>query len=269
MIDAHCHLLHLLGRLSLDAIEKRARSVGIERIITCTCSVKDWSDSSIFSGNQFFFPQFGIHPWWAGEERPADWLDQLRAVLLANPNSGVGEIGIDKNKAKRGVVTMPVQIETFKAQLRLASDLKRTATIHCVNAYGTLVDILREEAMYAPGGNVVLHSFSGSGDHVRELLGINLKIYFSVSGHCPRTEVISFIPIEDMLLESDSPSMPIAGPVPESVGGIATVPPLDDKTNDPSQLLHVLERVAKATNLPYDVIREKTRSNTVAAFSLV
>ena len=268
MIDAHCHLLHLIPRLSLETIERRARSVGIERIITCSCSVSDWAASSVFKDNNFFVPQYGIHPWWAGEHRESDWLDTLRTLLIANPGAGVGEIGIDKNKAKRGVVSMPAQVETFRAQLSLASELKRTATIHCVNAYGTLVDILREEAQRCPGGKIVLHSFSGSGDHVRQLLGIDLKIFFSISGHCPRTETIPFIPLERILIETDSPSMAMPGPFPDSVGGVTVVPPLDAETNDPSQLLLVADRVSKATSVPLDLVMQTTRSNTVEAFSL-
>ena len=271
MIDAHCHLLQLLGKFSLYQIEQRARSIGIENIITCTCSFSDWSESlTVFSPkNDFFIPQYGIHPWWADENRPFDWLDRLREILEANPRSGVGEIGLDKNKAKKGVVSMAAQVEVFRAQLKLACELRRTATIHCVNAYGTLVDILREErgCLSAP---VVIHSFSGNGDQIRDLVNACDKIFFSVSGLCPRTDVISHIPFHRLLIETDSPCMVIPSSDDQAIiGGITAIPKIDESTNDCAQLIWVADRIAKATGRSIESIRSVSRENTLLAFPLV
>jgi TatD DNase family protein len=264
MIDAHCHLSHLLPLLSLEAIIARAKSVGIERIVTCSCSTKDW-DSEI-TGNEFIVPQFGVHPWWAAEERPSDWVERLRTKLIQFPSSGVGEIGLDKNKAKKGIVSLPVQIDTFRAQLKLACEMRRTCTIHCVNAYGTLTEILREEQKNF-SMPVVIHSFSGSGDNVRELMRVCPDIYFSVSGHCPKETIIPFIPVERMLIETDSPSMPMNS-TNLSVDGVHVPPQLDSNTNDCSQLLHVAARVASATGRTVSEVRKFTMENTLRAYQL-
>jgi TatD DNase family protein len=269
MIDAHSHVLQLIDRFSLELLEARARSVGVTRVITCCCSIKDWSDSDVFSGNRFFVPQYGIHPWWAAELRPRDWLEKLKITLESNPRSGVGEIGLDKNKAKKGVVSMETQMEVFRCQLELAFRLKRPCTIHCVNAYGSLIDCFKSLAGAYKHSPVILHSFSGNGEHMRDLLRLNMNLYFSVSGHCPKEEVITHIPLEKMLLETDSPCMCITPPEGATdIGGTPFVSKLDESTNDSSQLLLVADRVARASGKPVDLIRTVTKANTIAAFML-
>lgn len=264
MIDAHCHLLDLVPKFTFDVIKSRAVSAGIRKIITCSCSISDWKESErLFGDDQFVSPQFGVHPWWSGEARPDDWLDNLRNLLTAHPKAGVGEIGIDKGK--KGTVPMPVQIDTFKAQLRLAQEMDRTSTIHCVNAYGTLIDILRSEHSFR--SPVVIHSFSGSGDQVRELMKLSPNIYLSVSGRCPKTDVIPFIPLERMLLETDAPFMPITSQKTH-VGTTEMIPKLDDQTNDSSQLLLVADRVATALGKPVEEVQSRTLANTMRAFQI-
>lgn len=264
MIDAHCHLLDLVPKFNLDMIKNRAVSSGVKKIITCSCSFGDWKEAEkLFCDDNFILPQFGIHPWWSGETRPSDWLDQLRSLLYAHPGVGVGEIGIDKGR--KGTVPMPVQIETFKAQLRLAQEIGRTSTIHCVNAYGTLIDILRSEPVLT--SPVVIHSFSGSGDHAREFMKLSPLIFLSVSGRCPKTDVIPYIPLERMLLETDAPFMPIASERTH-VGKTAVIPPLDNQTNDSSQLILVADRVATALGKSVEQVQSCTFSNTIRAFQI-
>ena len=256
MIDAHCHLHLLLKRTTLPVVEERARSVGVDRIVSCSCSVTDW-DTQLTS-DPFVLHQFGVHPWWAAESRPTDWLDRLRELLHAHPSAGVGEIGLDKNK--KSTVPFPTQVDTFVAQLRIAKQLDRPCSVHCVNEYGPLMDILKAEKVTTP---VVIHSFSGSGDSVGQLLRVAPDTYFSASGQCPRAEVIPFIPRDRILIETDSPDQPMTG-----VSADGVPPPIADGVNDPSQLLHVAERVAIALSVDVAEVISITRANTMRAFRI-
>ena len=258
MIDAHCHLNHMLKHVSLEALRSRAILSGVSRIVSCSCSVTDWE--APISEDGFILPQFGVHPWWAAERRPENWLMLLRSKLLDFPFSGVGEIGLDKNKAKRGEVPFPVQIVTFKSQLQIAKELDRTCSINCVNAYGSLIDILRESELTSP---LVIHSFSGNGDQIRDLLKYCGDIYFSVSAQCPKTEVIPLIPLERLLLETDSPDQPFRSD-PGSVHGV----PPKLAVNDCSQLPLVALRVSLATGKSIEDISLKATENTRRAFRI-
>lgn len=266
MIDAHCHLQLLGAKVPIDIILSRARSAGISAIVTCACSYVDWTSPPILADEQSpkILHQFGIHPWWAKEDRPADWIDRLRKLLIENPSSGVGEIGIDKNK--KSTIPFDIQIETFSAQLKLARELNRTATVHCVNAYGLLVDLLKEEfGSSADAPPIVIHSFSGSGETVDQLVRLfGDIIFFSVSGQCPRESVIPFIPLDNMLIETDSPDQPLQSVSPQT--GVPT--PIDAKTNDPSQLWHVANRVAVATAKDVGEVIQLTKQNAQRAYRI-
>lgn len=268
MIDAHCHLQLLAEKVPLDLLLSRARSAGLSSIVTCACSVSDWTSSIEISSPDppKISQQYGIHPWWAKEDRPSDWIFQLRQILISNPNSGVGEIGLDKNK--KSLIPFDVQIDTFLPQFRLAHELGRTVTIHCVNAYGLLVELLREEhktSGWPPF--VVIHSYSGSGEVIDQLMKISrTQIFFSVSGQCPRDTVIPFIPLENLLIETDSPDQQVV----IEAGRPHHVPPLllEPKVNDPSQLWHVANRVAKAMGKEVECIVDVTTKNAKKVFTL-
>jgi TatD DNase family protein len=272
MIDAHCHLDSLLGKvlgLEIQDFIVRAKAAGITRIITCACSYSDWTKHQE-SQPDLIVPQFGIHPWWAAEPRPLSWLDDLRKLLTTKyPKSGVGEIGLDKNKAKRGDVSFSIQLETFQAQLELAIELDRPCTIHCVNAYGPLVDVLRQTKPTCP---IVIHSFSGSGDSVREISREAPSAFFSISGQCPRDDVIQFIPVDQLLIETDSPDQPIpdetALNLKEYLNDCKVPNRYGPKINDPSQLFLVAARVARAVNIPLTEVIRISTVNAIRAFRL-
>ena len=266
MIDSHCHLQLLFSKVPRDLVLSRARSIGISAIITCACSVSDWTNSSDLTITPQIFQQYGIHPWWAKEERPADYIETLRSILLSNPRSGVGEIGIDKNK--KSTIPLDIQIDTFLPQLRLAQELDRPTTIHCVNAYGLLVDLLKDNVHSSKTIEhrppIVIHSFSGSGEVVEQLVKLfPSQIFFSVSGQCPRESVIPFIPHDKLLIETDSPDQPMTNLTSEKVPE-----PIDPKINDPSQLMHVATRVATAIGKDVDYVIEITTRNARRAFKL-
>lgn len=58
--------------------------------------------------HSLYKPQVGIHPWYVTENMVEDlgdgnseWVGKMREILRENPSFGVGEIGIDKIRAKK------------------------------------------------------------------------------------------------------------------------------------------------------------------------
>ncbi|PIA50836.1 hypothetical protein AQUCO_01200245v1 [Aquilegia coerulea] len=72
-----------------------------------------------------------------------------------------------------------LQVQVFRQQLELAKELQRPVSIHCVNAFGDLLEIMQSIGPL-PGG-AILHSYLGSAELVTPLA--KLGAYFSVSGH--------------------------------------------------------------------------------------
>ena len=147
----------------------------------------DWPHvAALAAAHPFVLPAYGIHPWDTGAPRPADWLTDLRARLLADPRASVGEIGLDRwildsarpdDPRLAGVrrSSMDEQIATFLPQLALAAELDRPATIHCLQAFPDLLPLLRAHPLPARG--FLLHAYGGPADLIPELTA--LGAYFS------------------------------------------------------------------------------------------
>jgi TatD DNase family protein len=70
------------------------------------------------------------------------------------------------------------QVTVFRQQLELAKELKKPASVHCVRAFGDLLEILKSVGPFPSG--VMLHSYLGSAEMVPEFA--KLGAYFSFSG---------------------------------------------------------------------------------------
>jgi len=96
-------------------------------------------------------PSFGLHPWYVNEASE-HWRGRLPGFLDAMP-SGVGEVGLDRwiegfDSSK--------QEEAFRFQIRLAAERGVPLSIHCLKAWGRMLEILEEEAL--PDCGFLLHS---------------------------------------------------------------------------------------------------------------
>ena len=67
------------------------------------------------------------------------WLERLKSRLIHSEHALIGEIGLDK-KRSYGLK----QKEIFESQLKLALELNRPASIHCVRCHGTMFEILKQ-----------------------------------------------------------------------------------------------------------------------------
>ncbi|XP_056860269.1 uncharacterized protein LOC108829935 [Raphanus sativus] len=73
---------------------------------------------------------------------------------------------------------LKVQVGVFRQQLELAKELNRLASIHCVCAFGDLLEITKSVGSFPAG--LILHSYLGSAEMVPEFA--KLGAYFSFSG---------------------------------------------------------------------------------------
>jgi TatD DNase family protein len=181
----------------------------------------DWPRvADLAAAHLFVQPAFGIHPWDTGAPRPADWLADLRARLLANPRATVGEIGLDRwildsarpaDPRLAGVRRAPMdeQIATFLPQLALAAELDRAATIHCLQAFGELLPLLRAHPL--PPRGFLLHAYGGPAELVPELTRLGAYFSFNPAFLDPRKtrlrETFKIIPAHRLLCETDAPAM--------------------------------------------------------------
>ena len=148
----------------------------------------------------------GVHP--ECPHPPADYLDTLRTLTTHPSVKAIGEIGLDYHYED---CEKEQQIRIFREQLVLAREQDLPVILHCRDAVGDMMPILREFR----GLRGVMHCFSGSPETAREVLELGLYIGF--------TGVITFknakkplaalqaVPLDRLLLETDCPYM---APVP-------------------------------------------------------
>ena len=105
---------------------------------------------------------------------------------------------------------------------------------------------------------VLMHCFTGSKEFAKKLLNINC--YISVSGIITfknSTELlnaVNIIPVDRLLVETDSPYL---APVP-----------FRGKSNEPSYITHVVNKLSELKKISKETIMEKTSNNFFKIFNL-
>lgn len=251
--DSHNHLQDpRLGEAG--PVIRAMRDAGVGRcVVNATCEA-DWPAVEALAHPDFIMPAFGIHPWKA-HRAAAGWRGRLASLLEKNPQASIGECGLDQ-----WISSPPLEIQrpVFMTQLELAREMRRPITIHCLKAWGPLIDAL----VACPPPRFLMHSFGGSIETARRLLP--LGAYFSFSGHFlhPRKaaalEVFRQLPRERILLETDAPDML---PPDEIVSH-----PLPEKLNHPANLPAIGRALAEALGMAAEELAELTRTNAAAMF---
>ncbi len=201
--DAHNHLQddRFGGRQSelLAACEK----VGVAKMVVNGACESDWPDVlQLARENKTVLPSFGYHPWHLAERTP-DWRKNLEKFLDAVP-SAVGEIGLDRWKPD---LSYAGQEEVFLAQLRIAAERNLPVSIHCLQTWGRLHELLRDHPRPACG--FVLHSFGGPAEMIPAFAKIGA--YFSFPGYflhgrkLRQRETFLQVPLDCLLIETDAP----------------------------------------------------------------
>ena len=254
LYDAHNHLqdARFTDRSTLIA---EATSVGVARMVVNGACEEDWPVVQQLA-DQFpqVLPSFGYHPWYLHERTP-DWQRTLISFLDATP-SAVGEIGLDRWKSG---LPYDGQEEAFVWQLRLAAERNVAASIHCLQAWGRMLELLREHPRPACG--FLLHSYGGSKELVEPLA--KLGAYFSFPGYfmhqrkARQRETFTAIPLDRLLIETDAPDQLLPDSANRFPLGTTDGAPL----NHPANLRTVYEFMAEERGLAWPAFTAQLENN--------
>jgi TatD DNase family protein len=163
----------------------------------------------------------------------------------------VGETGLDYVKNHSSV---PNQQALFERQLEIAAEAGKPVSIHCREAHGDCLSILRAHAPLRG----VIHCFSGDAAAAEGYLGLNF--FLSIAGPVtyPKAEAlreaVRAIPLENLLLETDCPLL-----TPQAKRGTR---------NEPAYVAYTAEKVAAVLERPLDEVRAATTANAARLFGL-
>jgi len=269
LFDAHIHLQdqRLRGCVARVLSEARSRA-GVENWACNGCCERDWPQvQELARKHPEVVPNYGLHPWFI-QERSEQWLQTLRDLLESQPEAGLGECGLDRSQ-RASHLDFDEQISVMTQQIRLAAELQRPVSVHCVRAFGKMLEVVQQEGPFPHG--FVLHSWAGNVEQVKAFCKIE-GCSFSISGHTmslpsrKARPMLQQIPLEKLLVETDAPD---GKPNTQTDIEVALPEPPPDSSrllNHPGNIRVVVEYVAEMTGQDTATIAAATYDNASQIF---
>lgn len=257
--DSHCHLSFPELREDLPRIREAMRVAQVTRAL-CICTTLEEFEQvhGLALGYDNFWATVGVHP--DNEDVTEPTLDDLLSRGRLPRVIGIGETGLDYYRlGERTVADMEWQRQRFRTHIRAARQLAKPLVIHTRSASDDTLAILREEGEDGSSGAAggVFHCFTESMAVARAALELGFYISFSgiltFRNAADLREVASFVPLDRMLIETDSPYL---APVPYR-----------GKTNNPSYVPYVAQQIAQLRACPVETIADATSRNFERLFS--
>ena len=206
--DTHAHYDDQRFDPDRGEILSRMAGAGVELIVDPASDIASAKTAqSIAREYGFVYFAAGVHPHEASEAGD-NYLDEIRALSRDAKCVAVGEIGLDYHY---DFSPREVQRRVYAEQLALSLELHKPVIIHEREAVQDNLDILKTH----PGVRGVVHCYSGSWETARVLLDMGFYLGFTgvVTFKNARRvlEVVEKMPLERMVIETDSPYM---APVP-------------------------------------------------------
>lgn len=251
LYDAHCHLHD--SRLVRAGVRS---STAARCVVNGTCE-DDWPLVAELAANQpNVISSFGLHPWFVND-RSTDWRSKLDQQLLAHPGAPVGEIGLDRWIPD---FDLPAQEEVFLWQLNLAAERDLAASIHCLRAWGRLLELLGENPR--PRRGFLLHSYGGPVEMVKPLAKLGARFsfcgYFLADRKEKTRDAIREVPLDRLLIETDAPDQAL----PEELDRFQLTDPESGKRlNHPDNLAAVYAGAASFLGVPLDELTSQVEAN--------
>ncbi len=244
MIDTHCHIF----KEYYDNIDEIVDSMDGYMIVAGLDDETNLEVVELVNRYKKVYGVIGIQP----EEIDKLTLNSYKIIEenINNPKIvGIGEIGLDyywdDSKKKQ-------QIEIFRNMLSIAEKYNKPVVIHSRDAIQDTYNIISEY----PTVKCVLHCYSSSLEMAKEfvkkgvMLGIGGVVTFKNSKKL--VEVVKEIPLENLLLETDSPYLS-----PEPYRG---------KQNKPNNVMLVAKKIAEIKNISVEEVIEVTTNNAKKVF---
>ncbi|KAJ6975144.1 hypothetical protein NC653_031096 [Populus alba x Populus x berolinensis] len=204
LFDAHCHLQDPRILNKTPQLIATALDTGVVRFAVNGVSEKDWNlVKEMGESYPSVIPCFGLHPWFI-EERTPNWFNTLKEFFQITPSAAVGEVGLDKGSHGKKI-DFNDQVQVFRRQLELAKELNRPVSVHCVHAFGDLLEIMK----YGTVGMDKLDCFFSKFNQ-------NEK-FFDVITFASRSCYASQLPYLLVDLDKDSLNLSSTGPFPAGV----------------------------------------------------
>ncbi len=233
---------------------------GIGRIVNIAADLDSCRTTLALCGEfPFIHAALGVHPSGTGEltDESVEWLtDLIRKNSIKNGGKvvAVGEIGLDYYWEANP--SADIQKKWFARQLEMAKEVSLPLVIHSRDAAKDTFDMIKEHRSFEEGG--IIHCYAYSREMARDYL--SMGFYFGIGGVVTfknsrkLREVVEFLPIENIVLETDSPYL---SPVPHR-----------GKRNSSLNLPYIAEEIGRIKGMDTESVIEITKCNAMRLFGV-
>jgi TatD DNase family protein len=234
LVDSHCHLFDL---------KKYALPDDITPVVVGYSYSSNKKAVECAKGKYPFV--LGIAPQTAikqGTEKLGEWTEFIRE---SRPNA-IGEIGLDYKWAQTKE-HVEAEKKVFQSMIELADEMKLPLVIHSrnnPNENEVPKDAVSDIMDMVSGRKVLMHFYSGSAEYAEKIVekGGDISIVHLHSKQ--RRKVINTVPLDRLLVESDSPY----------VG------------RTPDVIREAIQYISEVKGIPEDEVAEKTAKNAMRFF---
>lgn len=247
-IDTHCHIVSEYYD-DIDEVIKNAIDNGVLKIIINGYNMQSNREVlELVKKYDIVYGALGIQP-----EELYDYNDDSLKFIEEHINDekiiAVGEIGLDYHYD----TDKELQKELFKRQLEIAYKYNKPVIIHSRDCIQETYNILKESKVKG-----TMHCYSGSKEMALEFIKIGFLIGIGGVSTFKNAknivDVIKYIPLEYIILETDSPYL--------------TPEPYRGKRNEPMYIPIVAKRVADIKGLDIKEIERTTTDNARRLFDI-
>jgi len=251
LVDSHCHLDFPELRADLAGVLARMGENGVTHALTISTTLETWpAVREVAAAGPNLWCSAGVHPDERRDGREAT-LEELLAMARDDKVVAIGETGLDYFRVEGDTEW---QRERFRTHIRAARACAKPLVIHTRSAAEDTIRIMREEGAEEAGG--VMHCFTETWEVAEAALALGFHISFSgivtFKNAAPLKEVARRVPLERMLVETDSPYL---APVPHR-----------GKPNQPAFVRHVAEEVARLRGISLEDVARATTENFFRLF---
>jgi TatD DNase family protein len=250
-IDSHCHINFPDLADKLPEVFELMQKNQVSHALCISVELERFPDIlALAESHPNVYASVGVHPDHEDCSEPS--VEQLVALADHPKVVAIGETGLDYFRLTGD---LEWQRERFRTHIRAARACRKPLVIHTRSAAEDTLRLMEEEWAGEAGG--VMHCFTESQAVAEAAMAMGFYISFSgivtFKNAVALREVAAAVPLERMLIETDSPYL---APVPHR-----------GRTNQPGYVVHVAEEIARIKGLSAEEVGEITSQNFFRLFA--
>ncbi|SEP67226.1 TatD family hydrolase [Basfia succiniciproducens] len=259
--DTHTHLDYLQRTTNtpLSALMENALNADVRKILIVAVMARDFEN--ILNMTELFprhlYCGLGLHPLFIKNHQKSH-LNELETYLKKNPQNltALSEIGLERSVSE--LISDELwrkQCDFLEAQLYLAKQYKLPVNLHSRKSHDQLFTFLKRIRLPKCG---VLHGFSGSYQQAKNFVDLGYKIgvggVISYLRANKTRQAIAKLSLDSLLLETDTPDMPVFG--------------FQGEANRPERLVQTFRYLCELRSEPPAQIQQQIWRNSCEMFAV-